>query len=57
MYARDSVTYKALPGSLGKQIVKAFKNIKTKMDYPAVQTPEEIRRDIKKAEKALKTAV
>ena len=38
MYRGNSITYKAKPGNLSKQIEKAFSNITAKMDYPARQT-------------------
>lgn len=37
MYRSDGLTYKALPGNLGKQIQKAFGKIRGEMDYPAAQ--------------------
>lgn len=49
MYRSRSLTYvpKNTRLSLQKQIEKAFTNIKGKMDYPAQQTPEQVRREIK----------
>ena len=54
MYRGDSLTYTALKGDLGKQIVKAFKNITVKMDYPAVQSPEQAREVIKNNNRGVK---
>ena len=53
MYRSNSITYKAKPGNLSKQIEKAFSNITAKMDYPARQpdtdTFRENRNAIRKA--------
>lgn len=58
MYRSNSITYKAKPGNLSKQIEKAFSNITAKMDYPARQsdtdTFKENRNAIRKAERNAK---
>lgn len=58
MYRSSSLTYKAKPGSLGKQIEKAFSKIKGRMDYTKKPTQgeiqETIRKEIKKADSKTK---
>ena len=54
LYSGDGLTYKALKGDLGRQIAKAFKSITVKMDYPAVQSPEQVREEIKKSGRGVK---
>ena len=49
MYRSNSITYKAKPGNLSKQIEKAFSNITAKMDYPARQSDTDTFRENRNA--------
>ena len=56
MYRGNSLTYKALEGkgSLADQIREAFKNIQSKMDYPAQKSPEKTNFAVERADKKTK---
>lgn len=49
MYRSNSITYKAKPGNLSKQIEKAFSNITAKMDYPASRSDTDTFRENRNA--------
>lgn len=44
MYRNNSLTYKAKPGNLNKQIEKAFSTIKAKIDYPVRTSDADVMR-------------
>jgi len=50
MYGSNGLTYKALPGDLGKQIVNAFGKIEWRMEYPKQPSVEKINQETAKAE-------
>lgn len=52
MYRSNSLTYKAKNTrvSLGEQIAKAMENITGRMEYPAVASPEEVQKEVRKAQ-------
>lgn len=51
MYRKNSLTYKAKPGNLEKQITAALNSISGQMDYTHAYTQEEIRAEIRASEK------
>lgn len=51
MYRSKSLTYKAKPGDLSKQIVSALNSIQGQMDYTKTKSQEEIRAEIRSSDK------
>lgn len=55
MYRANGLTVKAKPGSLGKQIEKAFSQITGRMDYTAKPTQAEIQAEVRKEIRSAKS--